>query len=510
MIWYACTAALQAWLLVVSLDPSDLRRGERAYAFQHELNPAVALAASLAAAVAQDAIEPTLDAARLTPLSARWQPPERAARPSVLLLAVESLRSDAVGLVHQGREVMPHLSALGRDGIVFARAYAQSTHSNYSDPTVVSSLHPLRERSLHLYRRDDPWPKTLLYDALAPLGYRAAMFSSQNEAWGSMDAFYESPNLERFVDAERSGLPTRVYERDLGLAGEVRAGTLHAGILDDRVTTDLALEWLTSLRRDEPFVLVMTYQDSHFPYELDPAEPRPFQPGTIDFDAMFGSWDASHVPVVRNAYYNALHASDRQIGRVLDALRELGRSDETIVVVYGENGECFHENGCVNHAGAPWEPAIHVACVLRAAGHAPRVDDYPFALIDVAPTVLSLIGLPPHPGFQGIDALRADRPDPARRRLFFHAQTVETDGLIAGGRYKYVLDRARGREAIYDLADDPGERRNLAAAWPEVLADLRAILRDWRQGQLAYYHFPTYYRAYYPPAWWGDGPPVAR
>src|SRR5262249_12467298 len=150
---------------------------------------------------------------------------------------------------------------------------------------------------------------------------------------------------------------------DTGFAAEVQSGALRAGKLDDGQTTDIAISWVTACaQRGEPFCLRLNYQDAHFPYEIAKEAERPFQPCAIDFPASFLGYPADKVDVVRNAYYNALHESDRQIGRLVEALQSLGRLDDTILVVYGENGEAFYENGAVCHAGIPVEPAIRVAC----------------------------------------------------------------------------------------------------------------------------------------------------
>lgn len=75
----------------------------------------------------------------------------------------------------------PHLNRLAKQGVQFTRAYTQSTHSDYADVCIVSSLYPLRKTRHHYYSASDPWPKTLIYDLLKPLGYVTAIFSSQNE-----------------------------------------------------------------------------------------------------------------------------------------------------------------------------------------------------------------------------------------------------------------------------------------------------------------------------------------
>jgi arylsulfatase A-like enzyme len=507
---YTSAIAFLVGLFVVRLDASEIRRRERLHALRRAFAPVFAFADDVHDRLREESTPLELDPRRLVPLARTWAPSTTGSRPSVLMLAIESLRADVVGRSVGGIEVMPHLARLARTGVVFERAYAQSTHSDYSDPTALASLHPLRVRGHHYYRRDDPWPKTLVYELFKRAGYATAMISSQNEEWGRMDRFYESASLDLFLDAARSGRPTRVTSGDTGVASEIAAGTMRAGNLDDAVTTDLALDWLGRLPAAQPFFLSMLFQNSHFPYEIAPDAPRPFQPSRIDFDASFLGYPREKTPVMRNAYHNALHESDRQLGRLLGALDRLGRARDTIVLVYGDNGECFHENGCVTHAREPVEPAVRVACVLAAPGLAPRHDDYPFALIDIPPTLLGLIGWPRHPGFQGIDALARERPSPETRRIYFHTETSfsRTDGVLVGTRDKYLFDRRTGRERVFDLALDPRERHDLAGAHPRRMAALRAAYRRYRASQLAYHAFPPLYRAYYPPSDLGAGAPL--
>lgn len=423
--------------------------------------------------------------------------------PSVIFLAIESLRHDVVGLVHQGREVMPNLSQLARDGVQFTRAYSQSTHSDYSDVCIVSSLYPLRMPGHHYYKKTDPWPKRLIYDLLKPEGFRTAIVSSQNEKWGAMDNFLDSPNLDLFYDAERSQAPTRLNRSDSGFAREIAAGTLRSGKLDDAHTTDRALDWIRERRaRNERFFIAISLQNSHFPYDMAPATPRPFSPHEIDFDASFVNYPAEKVPVVRNAYYNAVHACDRQLGRIVESLREQGLLENTILVVMGENGEAFHESGVVTHAGPPVEPCVHVALVMHSPARlTPRVDDYPTELVDVVPTVFGLLGLPKHPNFQGSDVLSSQRVPLDERLLFFHTETgiCRSDALLFQDRWKLIHEREMNVFRLHDLALDSTESRDISEANPELARELRDVLHSWRSRQLAYYHYPQYYLSAYPP-----------
>ena len=141
----------------------------------------------------------------------------------------------------------------------------------------------------------------------------------------------------------------------------------------------------------KPFFLAMNTQSSHFPYLIPDDCPRPFQPCDLDSDVSFVGYPVEKTPHVRNAYYNGLAESDRQIGRLVDKLTEWGLLDDVILVITGENGEAFHENGAISHAGNPVEPVIHVAAVVYWPGLIePRMEDYPFEHVDLAPTLCGL------------------------------------------------------------------------------------------------------------------------
>jgi arylsulfatase A-like enzyme len=498
-----------ARLLVVSLSQSRVaadmslpRRITRVVEFRHCLNPLLTLFCSTMDAWQEEPIAACLDPAELVPLSPSIAiVPASGKQRSVIIIAIESLRSDVIHLRHQGREVTPNINKLARNGLHLTRAYSQSTHSDYADVCLVSSLYPLRTRHHHYYRAEDPWPKTLLYDLLDPQGYDTAIISSQNEVWGGMDQFLRTPGLNHFYHPQTSSAPTAFSKRDPGVMREIQAGALSAGNFDDSHTTDMALEWIES-RGDRPFFLATTFQDSHFPYALPNDRPLPFQPCHLDDDIKFSSYPKEKVPQVRNAYYNALAESDRQIGRFVQKLRELGKLDEVILVVTGENGEAFHENGEIGHACNPVEPAIHIAAVIHAPELiSPREENYPFEHVDLAPTLCGLLGVEPSPNFQGIDILAENRPQADDRLLFFHVLSpiARADAVLRGGRWKYVVSRDRPQGVLLDIVADPQERDDLSGDKPELAAELAQLLAQWRQRQLAYYHYPQYYGRYSPP-----------
>ncbi len=505
-IWCGWAIVLLLGIVWIIRDESPQRRAVRLDHLQSAANPMVTLFASFWESWRVQPISPLLTADDLDlRADEAWTPPDTADKPSIIIVAMESLRHDVVHLEHQGRQVTPYLNALARRGLEWKRAYAQSTHSDYADVCTVSSLYPLRTRLHHFYRYDDPWPRTRIYDLLKPAGYATAIISSQNESWGSMDAFLDSPNLDVFYHPERSDdrRDQVLSVRDPGFNQELQAGALVAGKFPDRRTTSVAIQWIREqAARNKPFFLSMNFQSSHFPYLIPDDAARPFTPYELDADVSFMSYPREKTPNVRNAYYNALHESDRQLGRLLAALSEMELLDDVILLVIGENGEAFHENGSIGHAREPVEPVIHVATVMHAPRYLkPGVEEYPLEHVDLMPTVLGLMGWPSHPNFQGIDTLSADRPPSRERLLFFHVNSpaARADALLFGGRWKYVINYRTGQRTLYDIDRDPGETSDLSAEQPKLTTYLQRTLNQWRNRQLAYYHFPNYYTKAFPP-----------
>ena len=506
-LWRRMTLAVALLIVGMFMDASQQRRSQRLAVAARTTHPIYTLAASLLDSATLEDIEPCLNETELVAIVDGELVPGSAGnaeRPNIIFVAIESLRADAVYQNHQGREIMPHLNRLAAKGLRFRHVYAQSTHSDYSDVCIVSSLYPLRTRRHHYYRDDDPWPKTLAFDVFKKQGYRTAIVSSQNESWGGMDRFLDVPTLDVFYDAERSLTQmSYVPARDPGLAHEHSAGLFRTGCLYDEHTTDTAISLMKECHvAGEPFFLSMNFQASHFPYHIPDHVPAPFQPCHLDDDVSFMSYPKEKTPMVRNAFYNAIHHCDAQIGRMVDALKEMGELENTIFVVLGENGEAFHENGRVGHAQHPFESMLKVACIIHAPGRVePSESDYPMELIDVLPTVCSLAGRECHPNFQGINVLAADRPPLDHRFLYFHVNcaSANSDAVQWAGRWKYVLDHDTGASGLFDLQHDPWEEQNIKRDHPELTQELHRILTTWRARQLAFYHYSAYYSRYYPP-----------
>jgi len=204
--------------------------------------------------------------------------------------------------------------------------------------------------------------------------------------------------------------------------------------------------------------------------------------------ALVASENAAHISNLRQRYAGGVRYTDEELAAWIEDLRARGRWDEAIVWILSDHGEAFGEHGFAGHGYTyVGSPVVHVPLWVkppRSSGIEPREIASTVSTYDVLPTTLGLLGLPPvEPAF-GVDLapeLRGGPADPER------IVVVETDdgpkaALYAAVRGRFKLDvhfdvvGQPDRRALFDLAADPRETRDLAAEHPEEVAVLEAAI----------------------------------
>lgn len=254
------------------------------------------------------------------------------------------------------------------------------------------------------------------------------------------------------------------------------------------VFADAALRLIrTAVADRRPFLCVLATNTPHSPYRAPPADAAPFR--------------AAGLPDPLPDFYGMIVNIDRNVGRLLDALDELGIADDTIVVFLTDNGSAVGElpaapgadpaafrgfnAGMRGLKGSPYEGGHRVPCFIRWPGRVAAGRDVPgpTAHFDLLPTLLQWTGVDVPPGLDGI-GLAAVLADPdaravPERTLIVQSQRIETplpwrQSAVIRGPWRLV----NGRE-LYDLRDDPGQTRDIAADHPEKVAELRRDYEEW-------------------------------
>jgi arylsulfatase A-like enzyme len=366
--------------------------------------------------------------------------PARAPAPQrILLVTIDTLRADHVGAYGAERAATRTLDTLAAAGVRFDAAVSPAPLTLPAHASLMTALDPPGHGVRHngVFRLPASIPT--LAERLRESGYATgAVVGSQ-----VLDRRY---GLERGFDRYDDQLTDRVT----GGSGwpERRA---------DRVV-DAALAMADQL--GSRWFLWVHFYDPHMTYD-PPA----------GFASAFSS----------RPYDGEIAFVDAQLGRLLEGLRARWGEAGLLVVVTSDHGESFGEHGDRTHSYFVYESTQHIPLLFAGAGlPAGRTVAAPVGLVDVAPTVIALVGAQPLPETAGLDLsplLRGEEGAPAN--AYFETVAPQLDfgwspllGLRAGN-HKYI--RAP-RPELYDLAADPGEQRSLAADRPELVAELDAAL----------------------------------
>jgi arylsulfatase A-like enzyme len=335
----------------------------------------------------------------------------------------------------------------------------------------------------------------MLHDLLKPLGYRTLFFSSQYEEWAGMDAYWRSSSLDMYLDSTGYGITS-----DGGLLNYLRNRKRFAGNTDDSVTIGKFLEFLKSeSSKDRPFLAFLSLENGHFPYPLPDSYQRPFEPGRINFPASYLNFPRERIGVLKNAYWNVVSYMDSQLRRLYDGMVAQGIAENTILVILADHGEELFDSGFPTHGTKLCDPVLHIPLIIHDKRLAAGIVDTPVSQVDIAPTVLGMLGLDPFPGHQGIDVLNEPGESLSRRPIFFHTNGLgQQDGVLVWP-WKLLIDIESGEGNLYNLEwgeVTSGEQRH---HHPFQFETLKRCLRNFSEGQLAYYTHEEHYSRFFPP-----------
>ena len=416
-----------------------------------------------ATAAASPAPGPAATATAAAAAAGVTPPGDAAARPNIIVYLVDTLRADRLGVYGNPDGLTPNLDAFAREATLFENAVAQAPWTRPSVATLFTGVGPLRHAVTRLEHRL-PAAAVTLAERLRDAGYDTAAVSSNahvTRATGLTQGFQHVQFLPRQPAAE--------------------------------VVHRLATEWLESRRDAAPYLLYLHVLEPHAPYS-PPADLRaryaPEAPPAAGSRAWLERLYRARGPARRELaaplpalYDGEVAAADRAFGDLRQALEERGEWDRLLVVVVSDHGEGLGERGVVGHAQDLYQEAIAVPLIVKWPGErrGRRVD----ALaqhVDVLPTLLAAAGLPAPPDATGVDlATLGAAAGAGERAAISHLDYRGRAGMSAvWGRWKWIeplTTRFAAAPELYDLAADPGETRDLAAAEPVVAGWLRTLLR---------------------------------
>lgn len=193
---------------------------------------------------------------------------------------------------------------------------------------------------------------------------------------------------------------------------------------------------------------------------------------------------------VAERYALEVEYADQQIGLLLSRLHDLGFLDNTLIVFASDHGEGLGEHNHIGHISQLYDSLLRVPLIMSAPGWLPEglVIEEPVSLIDVLPTVTEIFALPHPDVVSGVSLLplingAADVSRPVFGVTYRPEAYSDKEAVVARGhKYIHSLTDDQEWEELYDLRNDPGELENLAPSAPEILGELRSMLRSRLEG----------------------------
>lgn len=364
-------------------------------------------------------------------------------RPDVLLITLDTTRSDYLSCYSRDHAETPHIDGIAAKGILFTNAFTTAPVTLPAHASLFTGLYPPSHgvRNNGMYRLAEGIPTLAWVLCMEGYSTAAVIGSFVLDSQFGLDSGFEVYDDE--FEARTGNKPSFAYvERDA------------------ESVTDMAISLLGE--EHPPRFLWVHYFDPHYPYTPPPP-----------FDEKFPA----------DPYAGEVAYVDACVGRLLDALARLSRGREPLVIVVGDHGEDLGDHGEKSHGIFLYESTVKIPLLMASAGRLPEGVrcETPVSLVDIFPTILDILGMDPETiKLEGRSLLESlHQGEGTERALYLETLTpLENMGwspltAVISGDYKYI--RAP-RGELYDVRKDPGERENLLDREKERGEKMKALL----------------------------------
>lgn len=425
-------------------------------------------------------------------------------KPNILIILTDQQTNDCLSLLGNPNLKTPNMDALARQGVYFTESYCTSPVCGPSRSSLLTGRMPHETGII--------WNSTFISKSTPTLGHifgKAGYATAWAGKWHMPDA-YPAKSGKDSIDGFRV-IPFQSLEK-----------SWETGAATDGPIADAAVKFLKGYREEKPFLLAVSLHNPHdicfvprnpenyakapeikvllppLPANFNPSmqEPQFLEEKRLmdhygDELLRTNKYSETDWQAYLYHYYRFAERVDKEIGKILNALKEQNLDENTIIVFTSDHGD-----GAASHRWAAklslYEEVVKVPFSISWKGHIPagRVDRKQLVSgVDLAPTLCEYAGVTASMGFSGKSLKKVlDDPEATHREALVvqleddKLDTTRHARLLRDGRFKYNLyNKGARNEQLFDLLNDPGETKNLAyeATYQPVKARLKKNLTDW-------------------------------
>lgn len=439
---------------------------------------------------------------------------------NVLFIAVDDLRLQA-GIYGQSQMLTPTLDKLGREGVVFSKAYCSVPVCGASRASLLTGLRPTPNRFVNYFTKKDTDAPNV---ASLPMWFKQNGYTSlsrgkiYHHSTDDINAWSEKPYLpqkgigwqsyvtkesKKIVESNRTSLKPNQIIGPAYEAADVADNGYPDGMVADKVIKDLN----AFSDSGEPFFLAVGFWKPHLPFNAPkkywdmykeedmPLADNPFMPknapaeASHEWNELRGMYDGipkkgavsdELAQKLTHGYYACVSYTDAQVGKVLKELERLGLAENTVVVLWGDHGWHLGEHGLwCKHCS--FDRVLNAPLIIRAPGKASGAKTETLVeFIDIYPTLCDLTGLkqPSHlDGKSLVPVLK--NPETIHKKAVFsryhNAESVITKDFLYT---TWIKDGKYISQMLYDHKNDPAENINVAEKpdYKQVVEEMNRLL----------------------------------
>jgi len=439
-------------------------------------------------------------------------------KPNVILITIDALRPGHLGFMGYKENTSPNIDNFAKESIVFKNAFSVGPTTPYSFPSILTSTYPLDFQGPAEIKK----PRVLISEVFKKNGYATAAFHSSpylseyfgyNKGWD----FFQDIHFSEYQKENKFSAFLRIGKRIFNkyailffpgiffqlvylryrIEGPKKNKT-RAGYVNKIVK-----DFLYSIKgKGRPFFIWIHYMDVHTP-------PLCYQKGqTCSYGELIGDCAGAaiwaygnkgalkrfvrkklkkYLPEILLSYEKAIQFLDNELGNLLNFFKKQNIYENSIICLSSDHGDEFLEHGGMGHNIQLYNEVLSVPLMIKIPGESNSADaevKKKISLIDLAPTLCKLAGIEPPLSFKGkslFDRLAKDDGFIFHQSAFSEKKGWQLDIekkeqcriACQNDNFKYIMDYRTGGEELYNLSNDPHEKKEISKNNPEALLKFR-------------------------------------